>query len=218
MSGGEQPFLVSVRQEQGTVFLVLSSGDVFELAPGSVPDRLPAIGESLDSPLLAEIQEAAERKIIARRLFSLLDRRLQPVAKLRGKLLDEGFTSGGVDTVLEQMAARGLYSDQTFAEAWCRDCLLTRSVGRRYLISKLRGKQVPGPVAAAAAESVLDSDHEMELARTAAAQKWKRSSGRTDRKAEASVIRFLQGRGFSIGQAVTAARDTKPGSESAAEF
>ncbi len=207
---------MSVRQEQGSVWLTLSTGEVFELAPDSVPNHLPAIGEILESPLLQEIQEAAERKVIARRLFALLDRSLKPVAKIQGKLLDEGFSATGIDAVLEQMAARGIYSDRTFAEAWCRDCLLTKAVGRNYLISKLRGKRVPGPVAAVAVESTLDAEHETELARIAALKKWgkhlrgPRGSDQPDRKDEARVIRFLQGRGFSIGLAVKAARDTKP--------
>lgn len=206
------------------MFLALSTGEVFELAPDSVPDRLPQAGECVDSPLLLEIQMAAERKGIARRLFTLLDRRLQPVARVREKLLAEGFSSQGIDAVLEQMTAQGIYSDRTFAEAWCRDCLLTRAVGRNYLISKLRAKKVPGPVAANAAQEVLDPVREAELAHHAAAQKWSKSSGRTgqvggpDRKAEAKVIRFLQGRGFSIGLAVKATRDTKPGMESDMEY
>jgi SOS response regulatory protein OraA/RecX len=213
LAGSEQPLLMAIRQEQGIVFLALSTGEVFELAPESVPDRLPPVGEGLDFSLMAEIQEAAERKKIARRLFSLLDRRLQSVAKTRGKLLEDGFTAEGIDAVLEQTAARGLYSDRTYAEAWCRNCLLTRSVGRFYLVSKLRGQHVPGPVAAAAADTVLDSEQESELARTAARTKWRRTNGPDVRKNEAKVIRFLQGRGFSLGQAISAARATKPGHE-----
>ena len=199
------------------MFLGLSTGEVFELAPDSVPDRLPLVGEVLDSLLLREIQEAAERKNIARRLFVLLDRRLRSVAKTRSKLLEEGFTAVGIDAVLEQMAGRGLYSDQTFSEAWCRDCLLRRAVGRHYLIAKLRGQKVSGAVAFAAVDAVLDPGKEMELARTAAAKKWEgqiiRNSKGTERKTEAKVIRFLQGRGFSLGQAVKAVRETNPGPE-----
>ena len=217
MGGDEQPLLMSVRQEQGTVFLALSNGEIFELAPDSVPDRLPLAGESLDPSMLREIREAAERKLIARRLFALLDRRLRSVARMRGKLQEEGFTASVIDAVLEQMAVRGIYSDRTFAEAWCRDCLLTRSVGRSYMVAKLRGQQVPGPVASAAVEAVLDPEREAELARTVAAGKWRRNTGGTDHKAEARVIRFLQGRGFSLGQAIQAVRATKPGSEPVGE-
>ena len=65
--------LVDVRQEQGSVFLALDSGEVLELAPQSVPDNLPPIGESISSPLLAEIRLAAERKLAARALFAHLD-------------------------------------------------------------------------------------------------------------------------------------------------
>lgn len=217
MSAGEQPLLMAIRQEQGVVSLSLSTGEVFELAPDSVPERLPAVGESLEAALVAEIREAAERKNIARRLFLLLDRRLNPVAKTRKKLLEEGFSAGSVDAVLEQMAARGLYSDRVYAAAWCRTCLLARSVGRQYLVAKLRGQQVPAAIAGEVVAEVLDPDREAELARVAAAGRWRRTAGRESRQAEAKVIRFLQGRGFALGLAVHAARATKPEPDAARE-
>ena len=212
MAEGEQaPLrLAGVRLESGIVIVTLDSGETFELAPESVPENLPAVGESISSPLLHEIRQAAERKRIARRVFGMLDRRLQPVARLRDKLLTDGCDEMALDDVLEQMARQGLYSDRVYAEAWCRDTLLSKAVGRRYLVDKLWRKRVPRHEAEAAARTVLSPEQEQELAERAAADRWRRIRGACDRKAEAKVMRFLLGRGFSPQQARQAARQMKP--------
>lgn len=209
--------LAALRTESGSVFVTLADGETFELAPQSVPDGLPEIGGSIDSPLLHEIKLAAERKQVARRLLARLDRRLYPVQRLREKLRDEGFSSESIEAVLEQTAEQGLYSDQVYAEAWCRTCLLTRAVGKRYLVDKLWRKRVPRAVAQAAADTVLDAEREQKLAERAAAARWRRLSGPADRAAEAKVIRFLIGRGFAPGLARQAASDHRPAEDSVPE-
>ncbi len=210
----EQPaasrLLLAVRREEGAVVLVLDGGEDLELAPEAVPADLPGPGAVLDGPLLAALRAAAERKRAARRLFAILDRRLVPAARLRRKLADEGYDPAAVDTVLEQMAARGLYSDRHYADAWCRQCLGGKAVGRRYLETKLREKGIGGEVARAAAEDALDRSTEVELAAQAAAARWRRVRGPADRRAEAAVVRYLQGRGFDAGLACRAARQARP--------
>lgn len=206
--------LLAAREEPGTLVLVLSTGEEMELAPESVPADLPALGGPLDEDLLRRIREAAERKKIARRLFALLDRRLQPKARLLRKLQDEGFEREPVLEILHRMEEQGIHSDRAYAEAWCRDCLLQRAVGRGYLVAKLRGQGVPGEIADAAVKEVLQPGRETELAHAAAERKWRRVGPGRDwedhRKREAKVVRFLQGRGFATGLAVAAARETAP--------
>lgn len=202
--------LADVRQEQGSVFLALDSGEVFELAPGAVPAELPGIGESISSPLLAEIQQAAERKQAARALFTLLDRRLLPVARLREKLEGKGFSGEAIEAVLDQMQQRGLFSDRHYAEAYCRDRLQAKPVGRRYLQQKLREHRVAPEVAQAVPDEVLDAHQEKGLAREAARARWRRETGSDLRKSENRVIRHLLGRGFPTGVAIDAVRSTRP--------
>jgi SOS response regulatory protein OraA/RecX len=202
--------LQEIHETGGSVVLVLDTGETFELAPESVPQNLPEIGGSIDSPLRLLIIRAAERKQVARRLFTLLDRRLWPVAALRRKMVDAGFSVEAIEAVLEQMQEQGIYSDRHFAEAWCADCLRARPVGRRYLAAKLREKQVSGPVATEVIDRVLDPAHELALAVTAAEKRWSRLTGPVDKRAENKVVRHLQNRGFEIRLAVQAARRTRP--------
>ncbi len=202
--------LLDIHQEAGSVRLVLDTGHKYELAPGSLPKDIPKIGEIIPAPVLGEIALAAERKVVARRVFAMLDRRLQPVARIRNKLVERGHSADAVDGVLEQMREQGLYSDRRYAEAFCRDCLLSRSVGRRYLEQKLRDKQVDGQLAKTVASEILDRETETELADRAATVRWQRMRGPADYKALAKVVRFLMGRGFDAGLANGAARRAQP--------
>jgi regulatory protein len=210
----EQPaasrLLLAVRHETGAVVLVLEDGEELELAPDAVPAELPEPGNRLAGDVLLVLRDAAARKQAARRIFAILDRRLVPVARLRRKLTAEGCDPAAVDAVLAQMAERGLYSDRRYADAWCRQCLATRSVGRLYLEAKLRDKGVAAETARAAAADALDRETETELAKAAAQGRWRRVRGPADRRAEAAVVRYLQGRGFAAGLAASAARAARP--------
>lgn len=202
--------LLDFRAEAGAVQLVLDTGHRYELAPGSVPPGLPGPGEVVPPTVVREIALAAERKIVARRVFAMLDRRLQPLARLRGKLADRGHSDEAIEAVLGQMREQGVYSDRRYAEAFCRDCLLSRAVGRRYLVQKLRDQQVEAQLAQEVAAEILDPQTESELAAQAAGERWRRLRGPADYKALAKVVRFLLGRGFDAGLANQAARRAQP--------
>lgn len=207
--------MLDIRRQEAEVTLVLDDGTTLEVAPESVPAGIPDIGEMLDADLVADLRLAAERKQVARLIFTMLDRRLHPVARIRDKAQEKGYSRAAVDAVLDQMSAKGLYSDRTFAEAYCRDCIASRAVGRRYLVARLRSKGVPAAIAGAAADEVLDSETEQTLARRAAEIRWRKIRGSGGMKDLARVVRHLQSRGFDPGTANRAARGTRP--ESAPE-
>jgi len=212
--------LLDVQEHQGTVRLVLENGDSFEMAAASVPADVPAVGEMVSVQVLGEVRDAAERKKVARKIFAMLDRRLQPVARIQDKLEDRGFRPEIIGAVLEQMQERGLYSDRNYAEAYCRDCLLSKAVGRRYLVSKLREKRVSITLAQEVASEILDDERELELAKRAAQLRWARlrrgslnkdnDRKGSDRKTIAKVVRYLMGRGFAAGLANACARSEEP--------
>ncbi|MCP4572371.1 MAG: RecX family transcriptional regulator [bacterium] len=210
----EQPaggrLLLAVRRETGAVVLVLEGGEDLELAPDAVPPDLPEAGAVLSGALLGELRLAADRKRAARRIFGILDRRLVPPARLRRRLAEDGLDPVAVEAVLEQMAQRGLYSDRHYADAWCRETLRAKAVGRFYLESNLRKKGIAAGAAKAAASDALDRETEAEAAHRAAAARWRRITGPTDRRAEGKVVRFLQSRGFGGGLAARAMRATRP--------
>jgi regulatory protein len=205
--------LLAVRREGETVWLQVDLGaagsTIYEVTASSLPPDLPLPGGELDAAGHRSLALAAERKRAARRLFALLDRKLRPVAKLRERLLDEGCHPEAVDAVIETMLEQGVHSDRRYADAWCRDCLLSRAVGPRYLEGKLREAGIAPDLARQAALDAVDPHTEVELARSAATDRWRRING-TEPRDVARVVRFLLGRGFGPGTAARMARQTKP--------
>ncbi len=202
--------LLSLDRGESEARLALSDGTVLELAVASLPPDLPACGEVLPPALLAALHEAAIRKQIARRLFRELARRLRTRADLRVRLLAAGFPSGPVDEVLDRFADTGIHSDRRFAEAWCRDTLRAKPVGRRLLANRLARSGVPSALADRIAAEQLPPGDELELARAAARAWWRHQPGGIDARALAKGQRFLIGRGFPPGTAADAVRATVP--------
>jgi len=204
----EETRLLAVDVVGDTVMVTLDGGITMELDRRSAPDSLPEPGQLVPADLVAQMARAQARKLAARDLLKQLDRRLQPVAKLRRKLVERGHDPESVEEVLQAMQDKGLCSDRLYAEAYCRDTLRTKPVGPRYLLARLRGHQVPSAVAQEVVAEILDPTQEQELAREAAAARWKRVREPRDRAALAKVIRFVIGRGFTPSVAHAAARDT----------
>ncbi len=204
--------LLGVDRVGRTVVVVLADGRSFELDQQSLPDRLPPVGQVVPAEVVAQLEAARQRKLAARDLMTMLGRSLQPVARLRRKLLDKGHAPEAVEQVLDMMQSRGLCSDRAYAEAYCRDTLRAKAVGSGYLVARLRSRQVPSAVAREAVAATLDPEQEQELALQAATVRWRRLGGEADVAALAKVVRYLLGRGFSPAVANAAARRARPDS------
>jgi len=199
--------LVSLDGDDRTVRVVLSDGSELELAADSLPPALPVPGESLAPETEAALRAAAARKTAARLVFEMLDRRLHTRRDLQRKLTDRGIDPESAAAVLDMFEAQGLHSDRHYAEAWCRDTVRTKAVGRRFLEAKLREKGVAAGVAAAVAADALDDADEREAADRAARSWWRRRGGDPhDPRTLAKGVRFLTGRGFPPGLAQSAVR------------
>jgi len=222
-----EPLLLDCSRGEGVVTLTLSGGERLELAPDALPADLPAAGQPIGSDLLARLRLAAQRKAIARRVFALLDRRLWTEARLRARLAADGFEPDAVAAVLAQFAAEGLVSDRRYADAYCRDTLARKTVGRLWLLARLEAQGVPAGVAAEAVGAALPAERERASAEAAARERWGRAgsggSGPRGREtgglrgrgagpaaARARVARFLVSRGFAPALARLAAAATAP--------
>ena len=97
-------------------------------------------GECSSGALLAGLRAAAERKRAARRLFAMLDRRLRAGGTPAPQAGRRRLRSRGRGRRPGTDGGPGLYSDRHYAEAWCRDCLRGKAVGRRYLETEAAGE------------------------------------------------------------------------------
>ncbi|MEZ4388505.1 MAG: regulatory protein RecX [Candidatus Krumholzibacteriia bacterium] len=201
--------LVRLEEGPGSVTVHLDGGESLTVAPDALPANLPAIGGSLGSPLVHELRAAAARKLAARDLLALLDRKRWTTVRLRERLLGRGHPETAVEAVLLQAERQGLHADRDFADAFCRDALRHKQVGRMWLESRLRQKGIDAGLAADVAARHLPSDREHEVALEAAASRWRRE-GAADARALGRVQRFLISRGFPCAMANRAARATQP--------
>ncbi len=209
MAASGAPRLLGVVRAERAVTITQSDGETREVAPDALPPDLPAAGTEVPAALLERLRAAAVRKRAARRVFELLDRRRWTAARLRARLAAEGFGPEAVEPVLADFAREALVDDRRTAEAFCRDALRARPVGRLWLQARLAAQGVGAAEAAAAIAATLPPEREAELARGAAAARWRRerSGGAA---ATARVARFLAARGFPPALAGRAAREAAP--------
>ncbi|MCY3988453.1 MAG: regulatory protein RecX [Gammaproteobacteria bacterium] len=130
----------------------------------------------------------------------LLARREHSLRELRTKLRLRGHQDSAIEAVLKELAARGLVSDERFAEAFLRS-RLERGQGPLKIRAQLRERGVaPGLIDAALAETEIDWDRRAAAARNRRFGK----SPPADRNEMARQARFLRGRGYSEGQVARA--------------
>jgi len=195
------------RVVDGTARIALDDGEILELAADSLPPALPRPGEPVPDETLALLRAAARRKAIARRVFRLLDRRLHGRVELERKLAADGFAAGEVAAVLDRFAAEGLVDDHRLAEAWCRDTLRDRPVGRRYLRDGLRRRGIAAGIVDAAVDAVLPRDAEPEVALRALRRWRRRQRPQPANRLRQRAYRYLLGRGFGPAAAGVAVRN-----------
>jgi regulatory protein len=131
-------------------------------------------------------------RTLAARAVGYLARRDYARAELRAKLLAAGAAHDEVDTVLDELAARGYLSDERYAQALVRE--KHGAYSRRALAETLKGKGVAADVVAATLNDVAQDD-------TAALEAlWRRRFGRppADDRERARQVGFLQRRGFAL--------------------
>jgi SOS response regulatory protein OraA/RecX len=98
-----------------------------------------------------------------------------------------------VESVLRQLVEQNLLDDARFAQAWCREQLRRKPVGRRWLRSGLRDQGIPEDSIEEALDAALSREEEEEACRRALAS---RRYSLDDEKARARAHRFLLSRGF----------------------
>lgn len=210
----EDVILLTCDIGQSTTTITLSNGEVLELASESLPPALPSAGQKISPQLFKELQAASQKKEIARKVFAILDRRLQSTSRIHKKLTDSGYDSELVTQVLDKFAQSGLLSDTIFAEAYCRDALLSKLIGRMYLVSKLINFGVSREIVDTVTLEQLPAELEKELCQKAAIKWWQKKARGDYYKDEQRCRRFLAARGFNLSIISSAVKQIKESSQS----
>jgi regulatory protein len=126
------------------------------------------------------------------RAMQLLARREHSRRELGSKLAKHAETPEEIETVLDELAKRGMLSDARFAEM--RTHILSKKYGASRIAQDLRARGVSDELADKAVDSARAS--EVERARIAWGKRFRSPPANALEKAK--QMRFLQGRGFSF--------------------
>lgn len=121
----------------------------------------------------------------------MLARREHSRAELARKLAAHAESAEQIETLLDQLAARGWLSEARFAES--RANVLARKFGSRKIEYDLRSRGVPAEVV----ERTVDQARAQELENCRAAWQKKFGALPQDAAERGRQMRFLAGRGFS---------------------
>jgi regulatory protein len=124
--------------------------------------------------------------------MQLLARREHSRQELAHKLAKHAETAAEIETVLDELARRGMLSDARFAEM--RTHILSKKYGASRIAQDLRARGVSDELAASAVDGARAS--EVERARIAWAKRFRAPPANALEKAR--QMRFLQARGFSF--------------------
>lgn len=177
-----------------------------ELAlPVAVGRRLRSAREGASCPstregLLALVDELCASCAHAR-MEDLIGRRDLSAHELSERLSRDGYRPQLVSSLVARAQESGLVDDERFAAAFVRS-KLSAGWGRLKIVRELERRGVSADEVEGLFEELASEDDELERARELASRR--RLTGRGDRQ---KLMRFLCGRGFSVGVASRAARE-----------
>ena len=135
------------------------------------------------------------------RALGLLARREHGVKELERKLVAKGADRELAREVVEELATRGLVSDERYAAAYAREAIRRRPRARRLLVAELAERRVPAVLAARVVDETFaeagvdDASLALRMAEARAA----RLAELPPEARRGRLGRWLQSRGFAPG-------------------
>ncbi len=159
------------------------------------------------------------RDAVKARALDLLARREHTVKELGQKL--SGRTEADEETVREvvqELAAKGLVSDERYAEAWARDAVRLKPRAERRVVTELVEKGVPAALAARTVAGVFEDEDadDAALARRVAEGQVGRLSGLEPQAQWRRLSGHLQRRGFANELIYDVCAELLPGDDAGA--
>lgn len=144
--------------------------------------------------------DQTSRKLASARVASLVDRRDYSVKELSDKLRQDGYREEVVDDCVRRARDAGLVDDARFADVFIRT-KVSAGWGARRIERELSHRGIEASELPGWPYEYLDPDDERERARELAERH--HVSGKNQLQ---KMVRYLVGRGFSMGDAYDAAR------------
>lgn len=154
---------------------------------------------------VAQAEREIEGTCCSEKAEALLNLRDFSSKELRDRLLREGYRQSIVEDYVSKAVDSGLVDDRRYAEVFIRS-KLSAGWGERKISNELHRRGIEADELEGWPYEYFDPDDERARARDIASR---RSFSEKNRRAK--IVRFLTGRGFSIGVAYDVARDLTEG-------
>ncbi len=175
----------------------LSDGFTFPISDDTIVRFGLAKGVVVSQEQIEQIRGAEEAFQAKQAVLTICGRRLRSKKELQEKLREKEFRAEAIDAALAFAAEYGYLDDRNFAQAFVRDQLLRRPLGRQRLQLELQRRGVAKHDIDDALSAVFsDSDQELQLAIAAARKKLSTLRATDPQKRERSLANFLATRGF----------------------
>jgi regulatory protein len=172
-----------------------------------------ALGEEIPVRVLQQLHEVADVEAARRGALRLLALRAHAAAEVRRRLLKRQHPPRAIETVLRELAARGLLDDRAFGEAFAA-ARARRGRGPSRILAELIGRGVDRGVAERAVAAALAAEHIDPLAeaRRVALRQAAALAGLPAGERRRRLVAFLLRRGYAPGDARLVAGEACPNS------
>jgi len=201
----EQIRINKISERGGTVQVVISTLEKPLLVSTVLMARHRLVAGVVITPAqLEQLQHEAAREQCHRETARLLALREHAIGEIRMKLRRKQFASDIIDETVRSYQQRGLLNDSEYALNVGRKLIEKSPSGRAWLIACLQKKMIPRSIAEQAADILLSSVDELDLARRALQKRWAHFSQFDIETARRKAYTYLSRRGIGYHAARTA--------------
>ena len=130
--------IYSKKKNKELFFLKLSNGSLYEISKDVLISSSLKKGQDIEKSFLDDILEKQEYSNIKNAALSLLSYRMRSQKELNSKLMQKGFESSYVKSVISKFEKKGWLNDHEFGLAFSKDQINRNSLGPISLKYKLK--------------------------------------------------------------------------------
>ena len=119
-------------------FLKLSNGSIYEISKDVLISSSLRQGQNIEKSFLDDVLEKQQRSDIKSAALSLLSYRMRSQKELYSKLMQKGYPSSPVKSVISKFEKKGWLNDHEFGLAFSKDQINRNSIGPISLKYKLK--------------------------------------------------------------------------------
>ena len=119
-------------------FLKLSNGSIYEISKDVLISSSLRQGQNIEKSFLDDVLEKQQRRDIKSAALSLLSYRMRSQKELYTKLMQKGYPSNPVKSVISKFEKKGWLNDHEFGLAFSKDQINRNSIGPISLKYKLK--------------------------------------------------------------------------------